>query len=334
MYMKSIFSLFVILFFLFYSSSLLFAKSFEETYLVEVGKINIGKLYWKIELNKDDYNVLIMTDGSFNQIDSSNVKSIKSWVKRGGCFISTGSGSKWIVDNNIISETVKESNKDTLDIAYENIQAKKGAQRIGGSIFQIILDNTHPIAFGYQSDLPIFRNNETFYELSTADAANVGRYSADPLISGYISDEMNEKIKSISENTFDISEYLVYLHKQGNLNTNFENEIGTVNYHVSCHLKAQQMGFKGRDILKLIPNTKVNLINRCSGMDGGWGMKTEYFEPSMKVAERCVNDINKRDADIVCSDCSLASHQLTQASEGDVAPSHPILELHKAYGFN
>ena len=50
--------------------------------------------------------------------------------------------------------------------------------------------------------------------------------------------EMNEKIKSISENTFDISEYLVYLHKQGNLNTNFENEIGTVNYHVSCHLKA------------------------------------------------------------------------------------------------
>ena len=145
---------------------------------------------------------------------------------------------------------------------------------------------------------------------------------------------MNEKIKSISENTFDISEYLVYLHKQGKLNTNFENEIGTVNYHVSCHLKAQQMGFKGRDILKLIPNTKVNLINRCSGMDGGWGMKTEYFEPSMKVAERCVNDINKRDADIVCSDCSLASHQLTQASEGDVAPSHPILELHKAYGFS
>ena len=145
---------------------------------------------------------------------------------------------------------------------------------------------------------------------------------------------MNEKIKSISENTFDISEYLVYLHKQGKLNTNFKHEIGTVNYHVSCHLKAQKMGFKGRDILKLIPNTKVNLINRCSGMDGGWGMKTENFEPSMMVAERCVNDINKRDADIVCSDCSLASHQLTQASEGDVAPSHPILELHKAYGFS
>jgi len=146
--------------------------------------------------------------------------------------------------------------------------------------------------------------------------------------------EMNEKIQAISENTFDISEYLIYLHKQEKLDTNFKNEIGTVNYHVSCHLKAQQMGFKGRDVLKLIQNTKVNLINRCSGMDGGWGMKTEFFEPSMKVAEQCVNDINKRDADIVCSDCSLASHQLKQASDGDVAPSHPILELHKAYGFS
>ena len=146
--------------------------------------------------------------------------------------------------------------------------------------------------------------------------------------------EMNENIQSISKNTFDISEYLIYLHKQGKLDTNFKNEIGSVNYHVSCHLKAQQMGFKGRDILKLVPNTNVNLINRCSGMDGGWGMKTEYFEPSMKVAERCVNDINKRDADTVCSDCSLASHQLKQASGGEVTASHPIIELHKAYGFS
>lgn len=145
---------------------------------------------------------------------------------------------------------------------------------------------------------------------------------------------LNEKIKGISESTFDISEYLVYLHKQGKLKTDFKNEVGTVNYHISCHLKAQQMGFKGRDILKLVPNTEVNLVNRCSGMDGGWGMKVENFEASLKVAERCVNDLNKRDADIVCSDCSLASHQLKQASDGQVVPSHPILELYKAYGFN
>ena len=144
----------------------------------------------------------------------------------------------------------------------------------------------------------------------------------------------NESIQKIAVSTFDVSEYLVYLHKQQQLKTDFKNEIGTINYHVSCHLKAQQMGFKGRDILRLVPNTTVNLINRCSGMDGGWGMKAEYFDESMKVAERCVNDINQKESDSVCSDCSLASHQLKQASNGGVMPSHPIMELYNAYGFN
>ncbi|SVC91190.1 uncharacterized protein METZ01_LOCUS344044 [marine metagenome] len=144
----------------------------------------------------DNYNVLIMSDGNFSQIDSNNVKSIKSWINRGGCFISTGTGSEWAINNKIINETIKEIKKDTLDIAYENVQAKKGAQRIGGAIFQINLDNTHPIAYGYQSTLPVFRNNEIFYELSTADAANVGRYTTKPLMSGYISDEMNKEIKN------------------------------------------------------------------------------------------------------------------------------------------
>jgi len=144
----------------------------------------------------DNYNVLIMSDGNFSQIDSNNVKSIKSWINRGGCFISTGTGSEWAINNKIINETIKEIKKDTLDIAYENVQAKKGAQRIGGAIFQIKLDNTHPIAYGYQSTLPVFRNNEIFYELSTADAANIGRYTTKPLMSGYISDEMNKEIKN------------------------------------------------------------------------------------------------------------------------------------------
>ncbi len=143
---------------------------------------------------------------------------------------------------------------------------------------------------------------------------------------------LDENVRKISENIFDISEYLVHLHKKKKLKIDFKNKIGTVNYHVSCHLKAQKMGFKGRDILKLVPDTKVNLVNRCSGMDGGWGMKTEYFEESMKIAERCANDIGKKEANKVCSDCSLASHQLKQASNNRMIPTHPILELRKAYG--
>ena len=144
---------------------------------------------------------------------------------------------------------------------------------------------------------------------------------------------LDQKVKTISENTFDISEYLVFLHKKEMLKTDFKNSLGTINYHVSCHLKAQRMGFKGRDVLRLVPDTKINLVNQCSGMDGGWGMKSEFFDESIKVAERCVNDLNQKEHDTVCSDCSLASHQLKQASNGELNPSHPIIELYKAYGF-
>ena len=143
--------------------------------------------------------------------------------------------------------------------------------------------------------------------------------------------DKNDKIEKISSSTYDISEYLIMLNKEGKLKTDFKNKIGKTSYHVSCHLKAQKIGFKGRDILKLISDSKINLINRCSGMDGGWGMKTENFEESIRVAEKCINDINQIKSDTVCSDCSLASHQLKQASQNKIVPSHPILELSRAY---
>ena len=98
--------------------------------------------------------------------------------------------------------------------------------------------------------------------------------------------DKNDKIEKISSSTYDISEYLIMLNKEGKLKTDFKNKIGKASYHVSCHLKAQKIGFKGRDILKLISDSKINLINRCSGMDGGWGMKTENFEESIRVAEK------------------------------------------------
>ena len=85
---------------------------------------------------------------------------------------------------------------DTLDIAYEKVRTTRGAQQIGGSIFELALDTTHPIAFGYKNLIPVFRNNKYFYELSIADAANVGRYTEAPLLSGYISDRLLDDIKN------------------------------------------------------------------------------------------------------------------------------------------
>ena len=144
----------------------------------------------------DKYNVLVMTDGYFEPIDSTDIKTIKSWISRGGCIITTSSGSNWAVRNKIVEEQIKDSKMDTLDIAYEKVRTTRGAQQIGGSIFELVLDTTHPIAFGYKKKIPVFRNNEYFFELSVADAANVGRYTDAPLLSGYISDRLLDDIKN------------------------------------------------------------------------------------------------------------------------------------------
>jgi predicted amidophosphoribosyltransferase len=67
-------------------------------------------------------------------------------------------------------------------------------------------------------------------------------------------------------------------------------------------------------------------------MDVGWGMKKEFFQESIKVGEKCVKDLDKKDADITCSDCTLAALQIYQASGERIQAEHPIETLHRAYG--
>jgi Fe-S oxidoreductase len=146
--------------------------------------------------------------------------------------------------------------------------------------------------------------------------------------------DISAKVASVAANTMDISQYLMMLHKEEKLNTTFVNELGEINYHLPCHLKAQKSGFKSRDLLRLVPGTKVNMIDKCSGMDGGWGMKAEFFDESMQMADKLVNTINRKPAQHTCSDCTLAGMQIHQASKGDIAPIHPVSLILHAYGLD
>ena len=103
--------------------------------------------------------------------------------------ISVQSGSKWIVDINVIDEELVENQKLALDIPYDQVPLVTGAQRIGGAIFNINIDNTHPVGYGYRNEHPVFRRGYTFFKLSESAAANVGRYTSKPLVSGYLSEE-------------------------------------------------------------------------------------------------------------------------------------------------
>ena len=111
---------------------------------------------------------------------------------------------------------------------------------------------------------------------------------------------------------YDPFEYLMLRHRDGVLKTEFENSLGQVTYQVPCHLRVQNIGLKTRDALKLVPETEVEVIERCSGHDGTYAVKKEFHEISKKIARPVVNKLKKGDADHFTSDCPMAAEQIVQ----------------------
>ena len=81
-------------------------------------------------------------------------------------------------------------------------------------------------------------------------------------------------VKKVQENIFDPFEYLMLRHKAGMFNTHFENKLGKIAYHVPCHQRVQKIGMKTRDIMQLVPGTTILVIERCSGHDGTYAVKS------------------------------------------------------------
>jgi glycerol-3-phosphate dehydrogenase subunit C len=134
--------------------------------------------------------------------------------------------------------------------------------------------------------------------------------------------------KLVASHTYDMMEYLAKLNKEGKLSKEFKNSQGNVTYHLPCHLKAQNIGFKSRDVLELIPDTKVEVVAKCSGHDGTWSLKKEYFEMSLEVGKPLFEKFT--DGTIAASDCPLAQLQIEKGS--GKKPRHPIQILRDAYG--
>ena len=141
-----------------------------------------------------------------------------------------------------------------------------------------------------------------------------------------------ESARLVAEATRDLFEYLMRLHAEGKLDTTFQKNPGKIAYHLPCHLKAQNMGTKSADLLRLIPGAEVEVIERCSGVDGTWGFKKEYYELSLKIAEPLFDDIEKARPDRTATDCPLAGLQIAQGTGEE--PRHPIQILAEAYGLD
>jgi Fe-S oxidoreductase len=140
------------------------------------------------------------------------------------------------------------------------------------------------------------------------------------------------EVKKVANAIFDPFEYLMIRHKEGKLNTDFNQSLGKVAYHAACHQRVQNFGSKTRDMLGLVPDTEVTTIERCSGHDGTYAVKSEFHEKSMKIARPVVNRVKQAEVDHYGSDCAMAGHQIENGLRDGSKPQHPISLIRKAYG--
>jgi glycerol-3-phosphate dehydrogenase subunit C len=131
---------------------------------------------------------------------------------------------------------------------------------------------------------------------------------------------------------FDPFEYLMHRHRAGLLDTAFRQALGKVAYHAPCHQRVQNIGPRTRDLLALIPGTEVTAIERCSGHDGTYGVRTATYEHSLKIARPVASRVEQADPAWVASDCPMAAEHIAHVAGGGREAHHPITLLRKAYG--
>jgi glycerol-3-phosphate dehydrogenase subunit C len=152
----------------------------------------------------------------------------------------------------------------------------------------------------------------------------------------------DENVQRLSKATRDISEYIVDIAKKEGLADGLKPLAGGVTIHLACHARAQNIGAKGAEMLRLIPETPVDVIERCSGHGGSWGVMKANFETALKVGRPVARTALEKARPNVVSECPLAATHILQGmerlreegTEGAVPPAapHPIELLARAYG--
>ena len=147
------------------------------------------------------------------------------------------------------------------------------------------------------------------------------------------------KVKTLSEATYDISEYVVEIASREGLAPGLKPLSGGVALHIACHARAQNVGQKAAEMLRLIPDPDLQVIERCSGHGGAWGVMKGNFDVALKVGRPVARQALQSGKAHVASECPLAADHIVQGmtrlADGGAVPhdaQHPIQLFAKAYG--
>jgi hypothetical protein len=158
--------------------------------ITKVDLTNLGRVNW------DKYNVLVMVSGTYN-LDKTQVDKIKAWIQNGGTLITFKTASEWAIKQGLTKEKLvpADTTKNGKRFNYEDASNIEGARQIGGSIFQVDLDITNPIGFGFTDrNVSVYRNGITFLQPSKNPYTTIAKYKASPLIGGYLHKSVAPKV--------------------------------------------------------------------------------------------------------------------------------------------
>ncbi len=147
-------------------------------------------------------------------------------------------------------------------------------------------------------------------------------------------------VKRLASSTFDAAEYIVEIAKKEGLADGLQPLGGGINMHLACHGRAQNIGPKALDLLKLIPDADVHPIERCSGHGGAWGVMKNNFDVALKVGKPVARDTVKSGKHYIASECPLAADHILQGMariDGASVPDrtyHPVELFAMAYGID
>ncbi len=142
----------------------------------------------------------------------------------------------------------------------------------------------------------------------------------------------DEDVQLVKRHLFDPFEYLWQRHQAGLLDLEFANPLGKIAYHAPCHQRVQNIGPKTRDVLKLVAGTEIEIVERCSGHDGTYGVKKASYAISRKIAKPVETRVKQAEAAHFASDCPMAAAHVAHGIGDSPHAESPISLLRHAYG--
>ena len=260
-------------------------------------------------------------------------RSFESWAIRAGLVRPEPGGEAVLFQTCYVQHNLPELGRDTIEVMQKNavdVRCVRGLQCCGMPAWEHgDLDRLQKQARRNLALLAPFVERGAKVLVLNPTCSMMMRREYPELVGA----QDRERARLVGAAVRDASEFLWSLREEERFRTDFISSPGdALVYHAPCHLRAQSIGFKGRDLLRKIPGLQPIPTVECCGHDGTWAMTTRGFEASQRHGKKALDAVREHAAPVCVTDCPLAALQFQQHTGKEAL--HPMTVLARAYRAN